>query len=554
MIPATTATDAPAAVTGGRSAGASPAARVTRALARVEGRCLLRSPALVVGLALGLLQMGPGALWPEAADLRLRAMDAGFLVLPLAAATLIASSLAALRARRHGTEELLSVTPAPPQARTAAHLLAPLGMAFVAGLVVTAALLGAWRIRHGFAQPDLAEAAVGPLLVLGAGALGVLLARWVRSSVAAVVACVGIAVMQAIMSGLAQTNPLRRLAFWAQSADMRPELLPGRLARWHLVYLVGLVAMAAVGALARHRLSRRVTVAGVLAVVMVGTSGWFQARPIPASVWASRNALLETPQDFQQCEERDGVAYCAYPAYQSLIDMWSAPVAGVRRALPSGRWPADVQVAQRVAGNDRHWVTSPDVQRKLPALPPKGALIVDDGDLHPPLLWDTTGRADLGLAVLAASRAVGLPLAPPAPDVRCDATGQARAVVALWLAGQATPATARTLRQLTKEAIADVGGRLFLVVPDYGTPGAVAFGATEVALALDLLSRPAGSVATTVAASWDELTARDTPSVVAASRLGLDDPGPAPFRGHSDLRGVSAFNGQDIPSIGPACP
>lgn len=554
MTPMTTATDAPPGVAGARPAAASRPGRVTLALARIEGRRLLRSPALVVGVALGALQMGPGALWPEAADLRLRAMDAGFLVLPLAAATLIASSLAALRARRHGTEELLSVTPAPPQARTAGHLLAPLGVAFVAVLVVTAALLAAWRFRHGFARPDLAEVAVGPLLVLGAGALGVLLARWLRSSLAAVVACVGIAAMQLIVSGLAQTNPLRRLAFWAQSADMRPELLPGRLGRWHLVYLVGLVAMAAVGALARHGLSRKVTVAGVLAVVTVATTAWFQARPIPASVWASRNALLETPQDFQQCEERDGVDYCAYPAYRSLVDLWAAPVAGVRRALPSGRWPADVQVSQRVAGNDRHWVTSTDVQRKLPALPPKGAPTVDDGHLHPPLLWDTTGRAELGLAVLAASRAVGLPLARPEPDLRCDASGQARAVVALWLAGQATPATARTLRQLTRDAMADVGGRVFLVIPDYGTPGAVAFGATEVALALELLSRPATSVATAVGASWDDLTARDTRSTAAASLLRLTEPGPAPFRGHSDMRGFSSFNGQAIPTIGQACP
>jgi hypothetical protein len=554
VTPMATATEAAEAVAGGRRAATSPARPVTLALARIEGRRLLRSPALAVGLAVGALQILPGALWPEAADLRLRAMDAGFLVLPLAAATLIAASLATLRARRHGTEELLSATPAPPQARTAAHLLAPLGMALVAVAVVAAALLAAWRFRHGFARPDLAEAAVGPLLVLGAGALGVLLARWLRSSIAAVVACVGIAVMELYVSGLGQTNPLRRLAFWSQSADMRAELLPGRLARWHLVYLVGLVAMAAVGALARHGLSRKLTVAGVLAITLVATSAWFQARPIPPSAWASRNALLERPHDFQQCQERDGVRYCAYPAYRSLIELWAAPVAGVRRALPPGRWPGDVQVTQRVTGNDRFWVTSPDVQRKLPALPPTGGPTVDDGDLHPPMLWDTTGRAELGLAVMAASRAVGLPLAQRAPDIRCHASGQARAVVALWLAGQATPATARTLRQLTREAIADIGGRLFLVIPDYGTPGAVAFGATEAALALELLSRPASSVATAVGASWDELTASDAPSVAAASLLGLNDPGPAPFRGHSDLRGFSSFNGQPLPTIGEACP
>lgn len=64
-------------------------------------------------------------------------------------------------------------------------------------------------------------------------------------------------------------------------------------------------------------------------------------------MWATRNALLERPHDFRQCQARDGPRYCAYPAYRSLIDLREPPMAGVRRALAPGRWPADVQVSQR---------------------------------------------------------------------------------------------------------------------------------------------------------------------------------------------------------------
>ncbi|MGI8806499.1 MAG: hypothetical protein ACR2KK_01335 [Acidimicrobiales bacterium] len=531
----------------------APSGRVALALARIEGRRLLRSPALLVGVGLAALQTGPGGLWPEAANLRLRAMDGAFLVLPLAAATLIASFLAALRARRSGAEEVFSATPAPPRARTAAHLLAPLPVAAVGVMLVATALLAAWRLRHGFGRPDLAEVAVGPTLVLGAGALGVLLARWTRSTLAAIVACLGIAALELTVAALPQTNPFRRLAFWYGYGDMPAELLPDRLARWHLAYLAGLVAMAAVGALARHGLRRRLVVAGLVAIALVATSAWFQARPIPASLWASRNAVLLRPHEFQECEERHGIRYCAYPSYRPLIDLWAAPIAGVHRAVPSGRWPV-VEVSQRVAGNDRQWVSSRDVERKLPALPPKGARTVDDGHLHPPVLWDTTGRAELGLALLASSRAVGLPLGNPDPDARCDASGQARAVVALWLAGQATPATGRTLRQIAKDAVVDIGGHTILVIPDFGTPGGVAFGATEMALALELLGRPSDEVAAMVDAAWAELTDRGTPVATAVSRLGLADPGPTPLGpGRAKLDVFSALNGHPVPEIGQVC-
>ncbi len=55
-----------------------------------------------------------------------------YTLLPLAAATLLTANWAALRNRRHGTEELYESLPTPTVQRTAAHLLsviAPIGLA-----------------------------------------------------------------------------------------------------------------------------------------------------------------------------------------------------------------------------------------------------------------------------------------------------------------------------------------------------------------------------------------------------------------------------------------
>jgi len=513
----------------GRTAVASPPApaappsvATARALARVEAGKLLRSPILVGG---GLFSLLPGlGFWNPSVvfDLRLTAIGIAITFFPLAAAVLIASNLATLRSRRHGTDQLYESLPSPAAARTGGHLLAVTAVAaFASGLAVLL-VAGQALLADTLGSPNVAEMAVGPLLVAGAGALGVLLARWVPTPAAAPVACVAIAVFQMSTTDTALlTGGWRTLGFWTYPGDLPVELLPDRRPGWHVAYLVGLVAMAAVGALVAHGLRRPLVVAGAVALSVAAGSAWVQSRPPSAAGWAADNALLERPGDHQACEERDGTTYCAYPAYRSLVGNWAKPVSGVRRAVPAGAWPADLAVTQRVTSSDRRWVADDVLAGVLPALPAVDAALPDDGHLHPAMGWGTERTDDLTLALAAASRAVGLPMVPDPAGASCDASGQGRAVVALWLAGQATGRAGDALRTLASAQEVSAGRARFLVVLQHDTPPGVAWGAVEVGHALELLRRPADEVRGALAADWEGLAGPGTTTAAVATRLGL---------------------------------
>ena len=505
-----------------RGASAGRSWGVARAIARVEGRRLLRSPLVLAGLGLPLLMIGADS--SETVDLHELSIMTGFMSLLPAAATLIAANLAAVRARRDGAEELYGVTPPPAVARTGGQLLALLWPAAASLVIPGAALARAHLWAEPFGALDYAEAAVGPLLVAGAGGLGVLLARWLPSPVAAPLACVAIAVFELTWNGgFVAHSGWRWMAFWLQSAGEFPsDLLPGRPAGWHAVYLTALVVAAAVGAMLRHGLTRRLGVVGAIVVSVAAVSAWAQGRPPSAAAWAAANARIANPAAHQVCEQREGVRYCAYPRYRPLIDHWAADVAGVLRQVPASARTGELEVSQRlVPSNDMQYVGRrfhAQLSRRLPALPPLDTPVPDDGALHPPMSWDWDGQdvPDLGLALGAASWAVGLPLAPPGPHTVCDRTGQGRSVVALWLAAQATPETEEALRFV---ATRQAKGRL-VVIRD-GWDGAMALGRPEIAHALALLERPREDVAAAVARDWPLLTAPSATTDEVANRLGL---------------------------------
>lgn len=491
--------------------------RAARSLARIEGRHLLRSPLVLAGLAFALLPgLGSGVWVPE---LRASSADSAFMCLMLAAGTLGASNLATLRSRRHGTEELLGTTPAPPTVRTGAHLLSVAGPVVIAMVVVAVSLASDLLRRQAYGRPDLAELAVGPLLVAGAGALGVLLARWVPSALVAPVACVAIAAFELFMnsSALVATG-WRWLGFWLQAGDI--DLMPPRPARWHLVYLGGLIALAAVGALARHGLGRRIVVAGSVTLAVTAVAAAAQMRPVSSETWAARNALLTNPEAGQVCEELDGVRYCAFPADGPLMARWAEVVSGVRRNLPPAAWPAGLAVTQRFTPGDLQY-TPQTLREMLPDLPARGTPLPDDGDVHPGSNWTTDGATALSLGLGVASRVVGLPLVPPAPATLCDAAGQARAVVALWLGARATPDAASALRRAAPPDVVDLEGRPYLVQVETSVQQAVAWGAVEVRHARALLTRPVPEVATALARHWDRLTDPATTTAEGATLLGL---------------------------------
>jgi microcystin degradation protein MlrC len=162
--------------------------------------------------------------------------------------------------------------------------------------------------------------------------------------------------------------------------------------------------------------------------------------------------------------------------------------------------------------------------------------------------WDWNGQdvPDLGLALGAASWAVGLPLAPPASQTVCDSSGQGRSVVALWLAAQATPETEEALRLV---AARQATGRL-MVVRD-GWDGALALGRAEIAHVLALLERPREDVAAAVAQDWHLLTDPSATTEEVANRLGL-----AAVSEVAAAGGAGPFDPETVSPdlrLGPAC-
>ena len=515
--PATTPTALPGAAAGnGRAWG------VAMALCRVEGRRLLCSPLVLAGFALAPLTMGFG--FSETSDLHEVSVYAGFGMLAPAAMTLVTANLAVLRSRRAGTEEVLGVAPAAPAARTGGHLLAVAWPAAAAATVIGLQVVFLLLTSETRSHLEVAELVVGVLLVAGAGALGVLVARWVPNPVAAIGACVAIAVFELSVNGpeLA-TSGWRWMAFWLQEAGEVPSrLLPDRPAGWHAVYLAGLVAAAGVGALARHGLRPRLVAAGGVVVAVVAGAAWAQGRPPSAAAWARADARLAAPDDHQVCEVRGRVRYCAYPPDDALFDHWAGDVAGVLRLVPAEVGARPLEVSQRlVPTNDLEYVAEGlhrRLRRRMPSLPALGAPAPDDGALHPPMGWDWDGRdgPDLGLAFGAASWAIGLPLAPSAPFTMCDGAGQGRTVVAAWLAGAANDETGAALRRHARQ---QAGGTHVALWESW--EGAVALGEVEVAQTLALLDRPPGEVAALVSEHWDQITDRDATTSAVAARLGL---------------------------------
>lgn len=161
-------------------------------LARIEGSRLVRHPVFLLGLVLTALYL--------AADARDGNPQANFLLdgiefLPLAAGTLIAANLAALRSRRDGTDELYASLPHPRASRITGQLLALAWTLPVSALVVTTAYLAIpdpAPAGIGAYHPTLVQLAQGPLTVIALGAIGIALARLVTSPIAGILMVIAI--------------------------------------------------------------------------------------------------------------------------------------------------------------------------------------------------------------------------------------------------------------------------------------------------------------------------------------------------------------------------
>jgi len=462
---------------------------------RRESLWLARNPLVLTGLAVSawliwlndrsteqqpaLYIAGQPPFW-WAADVSIAAC-----LLAMAGGVLIASQLAAGRARRDAMEQLYASYPTPATVRTGAQLLSALGPVVLAAALIAAA--AAWLDSQGaVGAPRLWVLGAGLLLICLAGSLGVALGSWRQHPLAGLLAVLVIGLIE-IDLALSISNPIHLpdgtawLFPWSAPGYLLNSL-PGVTVPYpppvHTAELAGLIVLAVVASLWPVLARRRVaSVLAAAAIAITCWSGWLEAKPVSATVLDTMAREVTQPAGFQQCQLTDGVRYCYYPAFRPLVRHWAVAVDGVLERLPHASrsvltvrqiWDLPVFIPPLISPTgltSNGWVPS---KQSMAVDNFEQSLQVDPTAIPnssvPPVYTDASwrtgrnlGTAQFALAVSTAEWATGLPTTGRAVSddhtfadgasqggtvfLACVPIGQARQSIALWLAAGATPAT-----------------------------------------------------------------------------------------------------------------
>jgi hypothetical protein len=521
--------------------------RLVRALARADGRRLLRHPAFVGGVVLtpltGLAAAQTETTWGSISG------SLALALVPLGWLTIVATDLVALRPRRTGADELFAALPAPQAARTGGLLVAGIGPVLVATALVIGGVLMVDITRGDELAGTLqwAETAAGILLVAGSVCVGVAVARWFPSAGFGVLAVLATILIQVRFLDVttwpwdrSAGDPMRFLAFLAPWAPNGDDVLEVRPAGWHVVYLGALVLVVACVALLRDGGRRLLGGAVTAAVLVAASAGWMQTRPLSDAREDHMVSYLTEPADHQVCETTGRTQVCAYPGFAGRLSGWSERIESVLSVLPPdaldgrGHLMATQRAPIIVGNEDCSPVPFED------GLPPTVAqrltperLWPADGHVHPGYREETFPCSErstngLALSVQTAAWAVGLPPAPHHRNVRCTANGQARAAVAIWAAASAQADGGGTIRRVLDAGT--IGTTLGFDGWDNPPMWGVRYAVADIALALDMLELRREEVTAVLADSWDRWIDPTTPSTALARALGISigESGPPP--------------------------
>lgn len=522
-VPAVTL-PAPPVPTAAGSDGPEPdrTVAISFALARREIIRLSRSGGVLVATALGVMLIFTASPFN---DLRTDSIGMAFGFLPLAALTLVGSHRATSRPWRDATEEMLDTLPALPRARTGGHLLAVAGPFGIAVALLAATLFQHSQLVPSYGRIDWLEVLVGPVLVAGAGALGVLLARLSPRALVPVAACIAIAVYEGQLVGERfVASGWRWMAFWIEEGTA--EVQTGRKPGAHLVFLIGLTALAALAALIRHGLTRRLVVISVTTIAVTLAATFVQTRPASRTEWAARNEAIANPSSVHECRVTAGVRYCMYPTQGGLVRVALAPrAARIRAALPATAWPGGIEVRQRVTPSDLQYAHG-QAQRMARLVPAMRAATTaqdpDDSRVYVARSWGWSPVQDAGFGLALGGLVVGLPTGVGTDGAVCSAAGQARAAIAIYAAGVSAPRDATFVRRLAKTVTARSGNQAGqFVVSELNVYGGAAFGVEDSQLAVALLEQPTGAVRRGLSQHWATLVDPATSTAAAASLLGI---------------------------------
>ncbi len=409
-------------------------------LARVEGRQLLSNEVFIVGIFMSIaILVIFGFVWASD-NLGARNSWRYWLALlpvfslPFAGMTLVAMNLAALRARRDGTEELFGSLPATSTTRVVGHL-GSVWMALVVQSVFVAITFASGRfLTDHFGAIDAAsigDIAVSFVLVACAGSLAIALARWLPNPLAALAALVVLAFGGTAIGSIGDHHwsLTRQLSIWPRYPDhdwafaIRPNW-------WHAAYLLSLGLVVAVVAVARQQRDRLTLLLGVSAVAFAGVTGYVQTRPMTDGDAERIAAMISDPTAHASCRTTDGLTLCAYRDYAGITEVWTRELTEPFAAV----WPQ-----QRAEGFAVVW-HEPRLDRLDPAV--RDRLDVEALSASwsaDPATWNGVSvdgtESNLINRLALGLWSVALP-STPVGEAPCWAGGQARGVVALWVAAQ----------------------------------------------------------------------------------------------------------------------
>ncbi|MER7638082.1 ABC transporter permease [Streptomyces sp. NPDC126522] len=475
-------------------------------LARFEARkLLLRVPVLgmfalyVVWIVWRMPSTGNG--FPALQDVD-RATQTGPMLPALA--VMLCANQAVLRSRRQDTDRHFGVLVLEPWRRTVAHVLSVVPVVALTALLVAAQFTWAVLEPGSVGRGSVNELLVGPLTVLLAGAVGVLLARVVPSPFAAPMLLV-LAFFSTLFLGAVASGGEGSATRWlvpmvgSSSSTSLPSDLLGRPAAWHALYLLGLALTVALAAVLING-GRTKTVAALL-VVAIGLGTWGavgQAGKVPKATITAREVATVTPEKVQSCERHGRATYCAYPEWMPRATTWANVTDHVQSLAGGTAAQEHLLVRQRV--DARYGM---DGDGAIQASPVPYQVTVGTG-------WGGPRVPEFAAAVSA----VLVLRTEKASEQMCDG----RMVTIMWLAlsWQSNP-----LAELSKVRLDDsiTGSALVLSPTD-----PMSMTAEQTTVVRELFKAGSTSVAPKVKAHWAELTAPKVTTARVAELLGVKAP------------------------------
>jgi hypothetical protein len=364
-------------------------------------------------------------------------------------------------------------------------------------------------------------------VILGAGgiALGVALAQWWRWGLGGIVAVVAVGFASGRLGSIGEPHwsSVRELATWTPASPYSG-IFTSRPVWWHAGWLLALVGMVAAIAIATHRRDRGVLVAGVACAVAAATCGIVATRPLSAAAAERIAGLVAHPTDHDTCiAARDDrrVLVCVYEQYPDFGRRVADDVRPIAEALPAAT--PIIRFQQVFDG-------------KVSSLPVEVARLLPNGAARaaPALGFSHDPGSLAGNRFLVAAAAVGLPSTKPADKRPYVAAGQARGVVALWLAtrGLSDRAALRLTRGRTDAngspgtGPPDAFDRGYAWPDDCGGGAPVVWSAQDLTAAHMLLALPDRDVLRVVHGDWVRWTSSSTSTDDLLAALGRPAVGP----------------------------